>query len=126
MKKLILFTVLCFGFLVKAQKSEKLRVGEKIPFSRIVLLNQDNKPTNIDLPNGKNTTVLSIDGEYYLVKHGSHVVEIYKCEFDFVKRTKKGRDLAIQWNIKNAEERIGRLGKDITRARRDLKKYKEM
>ena len=56
MKKLILFTVLCFGFLVKAQKSEKLRVGEKIPFSRIVLLNQDNKPTNIDLPNGKNTT----------------------------------------------------------------------
>jgi outer membrane protein OmpA-like peptidoglycan-associated protein len=56
MKRLILFTVLCFGFLVKAQKSEKLRVGEKIPFSRIVLLNQDNKPTNIDLPNGKNTT----------------------------------------------------------------------
>lgn len=56
MKKLILFTVLCFGFLVKAQKSEKLRVGEKIPFSRIVLLNQDNKPSNIDLPNGKNTT----------------------------------------------------------------------
>jgi outer membrane protein OmpA-like peptidoglycan-associated protein len=56
MKKIILFTVLCFGFLVKAQKSEKLRVGEKIPFSRIVLLNQDNKPTNIDLPNGKNTT----------------------------------------------------------------------
>lgn len=44
------------GFLVKAQKSDKLRVGEKIPFSRIVVLNQDKKSTNIDLPNGKNTT----------------------------------------------------------------------
>lgn len=56
MKKIIVLTLLFFGFLLKAQKPDKLRVGEKIPFSRIVVLNQDKKPTNIDLPNGKNTT----------------------------------------------------------------------
>lgn len=56
MKKIIVLALLFFGFLIKAQKSDKLRVGEKIPFSRIVVLNQDKKPTNIDLPNGKNTT----------------------------------------------------------------------
>jgi outer membrane protein OmpA-like peptidoglycan-associated protein len=56
MKKLILCTFLFMGFLLNAQKSDKLRVGEKIPFSRIVLLNQDHQSTNIDLPNGKNTT----------------------------------------------------------------------
>lgn len=56
MKKIILFTLLSLGFFSKAQKSDKLRVGEKIPFSRIVVLNQDKKSTNIDLPNGKNTT----------------------------------------------------------------------
>jgi outer membrane protein OmpA-like peptidoglycan-associated protein len=55
MKKLILCTFLFMGFLLNAQKSDKLRVGEKIPFSRIVLLNQDHQSTNIDLPNGKNT-----------------------------------------------------------------------
>lgn len=56
MRKLILVTFLFLGFLVTAQKSDKLRVGEKIPFSRIVVLNQDKKSTNIDLPNGKNAT----------------------------------------------------------------------
>lgn len=56
MRQLILLMLLCFGFISKAQKSDKLRVGEKIPFSRIVLLDQDKKSTNIDLPNGKNTT----------------------------------------------------------------------
>lgn len=56
MKNIILFIFLFLGFFIKAQKSDKLRVGDKIPFSRIVVLNQDKKPTNIDLPNGKNTT----------------------------------------------------------------------
>jgi outer membrane protein OmpA-like peptidoglycan-associated protein len=45
----ILFSSYCF-----AQK--KLRVGEKIPFSRIDVLDKDNKKTGIDLPNGKNST----------------------------------------------------------------------
>lgn len=76
--------------------------------------------------NGKNATLLSIDGGYYLIKHGRSVAEIYRCEFDFAKRTKRGLDLAIRWNIKNSEERIGKLSKDIARARRDLKKYKKM
>ncbi|MCD6018993.1 MAG: OmpA/MotB domain protein [Bacteroidetes bacterium] len=56
MKNLILLASLFLVFSLKAQKADKLRVGEKIPFSRIVVLNQDQKPTNIDLPNGKNTT----------------------------------------------------------------------
>ncbi len=56
MKTLILFAALVLGFIVKAQRPDRLRVGEKIPFSRIVLLNQDHQATNIDLPNGKNTT----------------------------------------------------------------------
>ncbi len=56
MKNLIVLASLFLVFSVKAQKADKLRVGEKIPFSRIVLLNQDKKKTNIDLPNGKNTT----------------------------------------------------------------------
>lgn len=56
MKNLILLACLFLSYAVKAQKTDKLRVGEKIPFSRIVVLNQDKKATNIDLPNGKNTT----------------------------------------------------------------------
>ena len=56
MRKLILFLALFAGFLSIAQRPDKLRVGEKIPFSRIVVLNQDKPSTNIDLPNGKNTT----------------------------------------------------------------------
>lgn len=56
MKNLILLACLFLIYAVKAQKTDKLRVGEKIPFSRIVVLNQDKKATNIDLPNGKNTT----------------------------------------------------------------------
>lgn len=56
MKNLILLASLFLVFVVQAQKSDKLRVGEKIPFSRIVVLNQDKKASNIDLPNGKNAT----------------------------------------------------------------------
>jgi outer membrane protein OmpA-like peptidoglycan-associated protein len=56
MKKLILLAALFLTFSINAQRPDKLRVGEKIPFSRIVVLNQDHKSTNIDLPNGKNTT----------------------------------------------------------------------
>lgn len=38
-----------------AQKNDKLRMGERIPFSRVSVLNQDKKATNIDLPNDKAT-----------------------------------------------------------------------
>lgn len=44
-------SIFCF-----AQKKEKLQVGERIPFSRVELLNQEKKVTSIDLPNGKNLT----------------------------------------------------------------------
>jgi outer membrane protein OmpA-like peptidoglycan-associated protein len=36
-----------------AQKNGKLRIGDKIPFSKVTVLNQDKKATNIDLPNDK-------------------------------------------------------------------------
>ncbi|MFO0320825.1 MAG: OmpA family protein [Bacteroidota bacterium] len=50
--KFLLFTSL-IGF---SQKSEKLRVGERIPFSKLEVLNQEQKLVNIDLPDGKNIT----------------------------------------------------------------------
>jgi outer membrane protein OmpA-like peptidoglycan-associated protein len=53
MKKIVsyLFLIACFSS--TAQKSDKLRVGERIPFSRFEVLNQDKKLSPIDLPNGK-------------------------------------------------------------------------
>ncbi|MES2567178.1 MAG: OmpA family protein [Bacteroidota bacterium] len=56
MRYFILLSSLFLVFVAKAQKTDKLRVGEKIPFSRITVLNQEKKNTNIDLTNGKNTT----------------------------------------------------------------------
>jgi outer membrane protein OmpA-like peptidoglycan-associated protein len=54
MKKLITLCLL-FSFLtIYSQK--KLRVGEKIPFSKINVLNKENKKTEIGLPDGKSTT----------------------------------------------------------------------
>jgi outer membrane protein OmpA-like peptidoglycan-associated protein len=50
------FSVVLFLFWTMssfAQKNEKLRMGDKIPFSRVTVLNQDKKATNIDLPDGK-------------------------------------------------------------------------
>lgn len=76
--------------------------------------------------NGKNATLLSIDGGYYLVKHGRSVAEIYRCEFDFVGRTKRGHDLAIRWNIKDYEQRIENFKKSMASAKRDLRKHTEM
>ncbi len=46
----LLLELVCFG-----QKPGKLRVGEKIPFSRVEVTNTDGKSTSLDLPNGKTT-----------------------------------------------------------------------
>ncbi len=52
--KLNLFSLfIVLSIIVSAQK--KLRVGEKIPFTKLVLLNGADKKTDIDLPNGKTT-----------------------------------------------------------------------
>lgn len=56
MKRIAITFLLFSSFLPFAQKTDKLRVGEKIPFSRVEVFNQDNKQTNIDLPNAKSTT----------------------------------------------------------------------
>lgn len=56
MKQLFLVILLLSVGFVNAQKSEKLRVGERIPFSKVVVYNQENKATNLDLPDGKNMT----------------------------------------------------------------------
>ena len=39
-----------------AQKTDKLRVGERISFSKVTLLNSEGKDVTLDLPNGKNMT----------------------------------------------------------------------
>ena len=56
MKQISLTLSLLFGFALFAQKSTKLRIGERIPFSKVSLLNSENKVVNLDLPNGKNVT----------------------------------------------------------------------
>lgn len=56
MKHILLVFTLFAGLVSLAQKSDKLRVGEKIPFTRVVVLNQEEKPVNLDLPNAKSTT----------------------------------------------------------------------
>lgn len=54
MKHYLSGVILCLCVaLATAQKSDKLRIGEKIPFSRVAVFNQDKKATNIDLPNDK-------------------------------------------------------------------------
>lgn len=56
MKSIAIAFLLFWGLLSFAQKNDKLQVGEKIPFSRVEVFNQENKQTNIDLPNAKSTT----------------------------------------------------------------------
>lgn len=53
--KNIFFIVLFFSNLI-CFGQKKLRVGEKIPFSKVEVYNKEGKKTNIDLPNGKTTT----------------------------------------------------------------------
>lgn len=54
MKYLLSFILLFSMMAVSGQK--KLRVGEKIPFPKVTVLNKENKRTEIDLPDGKSTT----------------------------------------------------------------------
>ena len=56
MKQAILTLLILFTMNTYAQKSTKLRVGERIPFSKVALFNTSNKLVNLDLPNGKNMT----------------------------------------------------------------------
>lgn len=53
--KNFLIIVFLFPFFVGFGQ-KKLREGEKIPFTRIAVFNNDDKKTNIDLPNGKTST----------------------------------------------------------------------
>ena len=53
MKYFSVIIFLFFSRLMPAQKNDKLSMGDKIPFSRVAVVGQDKKATNIDLPNGK-------------------------------------------------------------------------
>lgn len=55
MKKFAFILLLLTGVL-KAQQPVKLRVGERIPFSKVVVYNKENQVTNLDLPDGKTMT----------------------------------------------------------------------
>ncbi len=48
------FTVILFISFLTSFAQKKLRVGEKIPFSRVTVFNSDDKKTDINLSNGKN------------------------------------------------------------------------
>lgn len=56
MKRLLFFCILSYTFSSFAQKADKLRVGEKIPFNRVVVLDEKKNKSNLDLPDGKSTT----------------------------------------------------------------------
>lgn len=56
MKRLLLFCILSYTLNFFAQKTDKLRVGEKIPFNRVVVLDEKKNKSNMDLPDGKSTT----------------------------------------------------------------------
>ena len=56
MKKIVSYLFVFACFVSMAHKSDKLRVGERIPFSRFEVLNQDKKLSPIDLPSGKSLT----------------------------------------------------------------------
>lgn len=55
MRYLLLF-VMVANITLLAQKPLKLRVGERIPFSRVIAYDQSNAVTNLDLPDGKTLT----------------------------------------------------------------------
>lgn len=54
MKKALILILIFAGIQLSAQK--KLRVGEKIPFSNLEVINQNGEKTKINLPNGKQGT----------------------------------------------------------------------
>ncbi|MBK7669358.1 MAG: hypothetical protein IPJ32_19655 [Sphingobacteriaceae bacterium] len=54
MKKYIAAVLMLSSLIGFGQK--KLRVGEKIPFSKVAVFNTQDKRTEVDLPNGKTTT----------------------------------------------------------------------
>jgi outer membrane protein OmpA-like peptidoglycan-associated protein len=56
MKQIILTLFVLFTVTAFAQKVTKLRVGERIPFSKVELFSTGDKMVSLDLPNGKNTT----------------------------------------------------------------------
>jgi outer membrane protein OmpA-like peptidoglycan-associated protein len=47
------FTLVLLFLILTSYAQKKLRVGEKIPFTRLTLYNKEDKKTEIDLPNGK-------------------------------------------------------------------------
>ncbi len=53
MKQFIIMILFFMATVTVAQKVDKLSIGDKIPFSRVAVLNQDKKNTNIDLPSDK-------------------------------------------------------------------------
>jgi len=62
MKYCIVMIICLLSLVIPAQKNNKLETGDEIRFSRITLINQDKKNSNIDLPNGK-----TMDDRFVLV-----------------------------------------------------------
>jgi hypothetical protein len=74
-KRIFILLLIISPTLIFSQK--KLRVGERIPFSRVDVFNENNKKTGIDLPNGKNTTDRFVLVLFYTPQQSvKHLVEI--------------------------------------------------
>lgn len=56
MKRFLLLFILSLTLNSVAQKADKLRVGEKIPFTKVIVLDEKKNKSNMDLPDGKSTT----------------------------------------------------------------------
>jgi outer membrane protein OmpA-like peptidoglycan-associated protein len=75
MRYLLFSFFIIVSFFSSAQR--KLRVGEKIPFSKIVLFNHEDKKTDIDLPNGKTFTDKFVLVLFYNTKQPvKHIVDV--------------------------------------------------
>jgi len=77
-----------------AQKNDKLSMGDKIPFSRVAVVGQDKKATNIDLPNDKTMNDRFV--LVYFYSAGASVKELTAFNNDIEKILNKYRNNACK------------------------------
>lgn len=88
----VLIITFFIGHLGLAQKKEKLRVGEKIPFSRVEVIDRDNKLTNLDLPNAKSITERFVLVYFYSSKTSPKELISYNREIERILNKYRNND----------------------------------
>ncbi len=94
MKYFSVIIFLIIGRLMPAQKTDKLNMGDKIPFSRVAVVGQDKKATNIDLPNDKTMNDRFV--LVYFYSAGASVKELTAFNNDIEKILNKYRNNACK------------------------------